>query len=72
MEDGILKHVDKPEDLKPLNDKEKEKLAEEIRDTIIQTVSKTGGHLASNLGVTELTIALHSVCLLYTSPSPRD
>lgn len=61
MEDRILDHIDKPKDLKPLNDKEKEKLAEEIRDTIIKTVSKTGGHLASNLGVTELTIALHSV-----------
>lgn len=61
MADKILNHIDTPEDLKPLNDKEKEQLAEEIRQTIIQTVSKTGGHLASNLGVTELTIALHSI-----------
>ena len=61
MADKLLNHIEKPEDLKPLNDKEKEQLAGEIRDTIIRTVSKTGGHLASNLGVTELTIALHSV-----------
>lgn len=61
MADKLLNHIEKPKDLKPLNDKEKEQLAGEIRDTIIRTVSKTGGHLASNLGVTELTIALHSV-----------
>lgn len=57
----ILEKVDYPEDLKPLRIEEKEILAQEIRKKIINTVSETGGHLASNLGVVELTIALHSV-----------
>ena len=57
----ILEKVNYPEDLKPLNLKDKEILAEEIREKILDTVSETGGHLASNLGVVELTIALHSV-----------
>lgn len=61
LQEEILKDVNSPEDLKKLNYKQKEKLASEIREKIIKTVSKTGGHLASNLGVTELTIALHSV-----------
>lgn len=56
----ILDKVNYPEDLKKLNYDEKEKLAEELREKIINTVSRTGGHLASNLGVVELTIALHS------------
>lgn len=59
--DNILDKVNNPEDLKKLSIKEKEQLAKEIREKIINTVSITGGHLASNLGVTELTIALHSV-----------
>lgn len=57
----ILDKVNSTEDLKKLNIKEKEALAEDIRELIINTVSKTGGHLASNLGVVELTIALHSI-----------
>lgn len=57
----ILEKVNYPEDLKPLKIKDKEILAEEIREKILDTVSETGGHLASNLGVVELTIALHSV-----------
>lgn len=57
----ILEKVNYPEDLKCLKLEEKEKLAEEIREKIVDTVSETGGHLASNLGVVELTIALHSV-----------
>lgn len=59
--DNILNKVNNPEDLRKLNIKEKEQLAKEIREKIINTVSVTGGHLASNLGVTELTIALHSI-----------
>lgn len=47
--------------MKKLNLLEKNKLAEEIREYILEVVSKNGGHLASNLGVVELTIALHSV-----------
>ena len=57
----ILENVNYPEDLKPLKIKDKEILAKEIREKILNTVSKTGGHLASNLGIVELTIALHSV-----------
>lgn len=57
----ILNQVDNPDDLRKLNISEKEELAKELRELVIDTVSKTGGHLASNLGVVELTIALHSV-----------
>lgn len=57
----ILEKVNYPEDLKPLSIEDKKILAKEIREKVINTVSETGGHLASNLGVTELTIALHSV-----------
>ena len=57
----VLENINYPEDLKPLKIKDKEILAEEIRDKILDTVSETGGHLESNLGVVELTIALHSV-----------
>ena len=53
--------VDSPKDLKKLNAEEKIELAENLRKFVIETVSNTGGHLASNLGVVELTIALHSV-----------
>ena len=59
--DKILDKVNIPKDLKNLNIKEKEQLATEIRELILDIVSKNGGHLASNLGVVELTIALHSV-----------
>ena len=58
---NILEKINEPKDLKTLNIKEKEELAEEIREELIDIVSKNGGHLASNLGVVELTIALHSV-----------
>ena len=57
----ILDRVNKPYDLKKLNLAEKEELAKEIREYILEIVYKNGGHLASNLGVVELTIALHSV-----------
>ncbi len=59
--DKILDNVNTPDDLKKLNIKEKQQLAREIREMIIDIVSKNGGHLASNLGVVELTIALHSI-----------
>ena len=58
---GILSQVKKPEDLKKLNKEELKILAQEIRDFLIEKVSKTGGHLSSNLGAVELTIALHRV-----------
>lgn len=57
----ILNKIDNTKDLKKLNIKEKEELAQEIRDFIIENVAKTGGHLASSLGVVELTIALHDI-----------
>ena len=59
--ENILDKVNMPKDVKNLNIKEKEQLAQEIRKLILKTVSENGGHLASNLGVVELTIALHSV-----------
>ena len=57
----MLENINEPKDIKKLTQNEKEKLAEEIREYIIKIVSENGGHLASNLGVVELTIALHSV-----------
>ena len=57
----ILDKVNYPEDLKSLRTEEKIELAKEIREMIVDTVSETGGHLASNLGIVELTIAMHSV-----------
>ena len=59
--DKILEKINLPEDLKKLNIEEKNILAEEIRNLIIEVTSKNGGHVASNLGVVELTIALHSI-----------
>ena len=57
----IFDKVNMPEDVKKLNIEEKKELSGEIREKILDVVSKNGGHLASNLGVVELTIALHSV-----------
>ena len=57
----ILEKINLPDDVKKLNKEEKVILAEEIREEIKNVVSKNGGHLASNLGGVELTIALHSV-----------
>ena len=57
----MLENINSPEDLKKLSILEEQKLAEEIRKYILDIVSKNGGHLASNLGVVELTLALHNV-----------
>jgi 1-deoxy-D-xylulose-5-phosphate synthase len=57
----LLDKIDSPKDLKKLQIPKLPQLAREIRELIIKTVAKTGGHLASNLGVVELTIALHYV-----------
>ena len=57
----MLEKINSPQDLKKLTLEEKALLAKEIREYILDIVSKNGGHLASNLGVVELTIALHSV-----------
>ena len=59
---GILDKIQKANDIKKIDASEYEALAQEIRDFIIKSVSETGGHLASNLGVVELTMALH-LCL---------
>lgn len=57
----LLKEIHAPKDLKKLNMAQKKQLCAEIRAKILETVSKNGGHLASNLGSVELTVALHSV-----------
>lgn len=54
-----LERINEPNDIQKLNINELEVLAEEIRSFLVEKVSKTGGHLASNLGVVELTIAMH-------------
>ena len=63
----LLSRVSCPEDIKGLSMSELELLAEEIRERIVSVVSQSGGHLASSLGVVELTIALH-----YAYDIPRD
>ena len=63
----ILYNIKSPEDIRKLDIPSLEKLAEEIREFLIERVSVTGGHLASNLGVVELTLALHKVFR-----TPRD
>ena len=63
----LLPHINSPEDIKSLDKKQIAELAQEIRKHIIDVVGKNGGHLASNLGVVELTIALHRVF-----DSPKD
>ncbi len=64
---GLLEKINSPADLKSLSLKELYQLAQEIRQTIIETVSKRGGHLAPSLGVVELTLALH-----YVFDTPKD
>ena len=54
----ILEQIQNPDDIKKLNSEELKMLAQEIREFLIEKISVTGGHLASNLGVVELTIAL--------------
>lgn len=58
---SILNRIKNPDDLKGLSISELETLSAEIRDFLVHSVSKTGGHLASNLGVVELTVAMHTV-----------
>lgn len=59
MEYKLLNHIKKSEDVKKLNIDELKMLCGEVRDCMINTVSQNGGHLASNLGVVELTVAIH-------------
>ncbi len=64
----LLESINGPEDLKGLSQDELASLAGEIRDVLIETVTRTSGHLGPNLGVVELTIALHRV---FASPQDR-
>jgi len=63
----ILERVNSPQDVKKLNKNELVPLCEEIREMLIETLSKNGGHLSSNLGTVELTVALHRIF-----ESPKD
>ncbi len=65
---SVLDRVNSPEDLKNLEDTELEELCSDIREFLVETVSETGGHLASNLGVVELSVALHKV---FNSPTDQ-
>ena len=67
MEHEILESIKTTGDIKKLNKDRLEKLCSELRDEIINKVSETGGHLASNLGAVELTVALH-----YVFDSPNE
>src|SRR3990167_1460474 len=57
----LLSKIDQPADLRHLSRSELKQLATELREYLLQSVSRTGGHLSSNLGTVELTIALHHV-----------
>ncbi|MBQ3888416.1 MAG: 1-deoxy-D-xylulose-5-phosphate synthase, partial [Clostridia bacterium] len=61
MEHTLLEKIQSPADVKKLEPEQLPQLAAELRDTILTTVGANGGHLASNLGTVELTIALHRV-----------
>lgn len=68
MSIDLLDRIQRPADLKVLDRRELKKLADELRSFVLQTVSRTGGHLSSNLGTVELTVALHHV---YDTPHDR-
>ncbi|MEX3823975.1 1-deoxy-D-xylulose-5-phosphate synthase N-terminal domain-containing protein, partial [Paraburkholderia sp. BR14262] len=63
----LLKTIDDPADLRRLDRRQLQPLADELRAFVLESVSQTGGHLSSNLGTVELTIALH-----YVFDTPRD
>ncbi|SHJ48846.1 1-deoxy-D-xylulose-5-phosphate synthase [Paramaledivibacter caminithermalis] len=64
----IITKVNSPEDLRELSYEDLRRLSKEIRNFLLESVSKTGGHLASNLGIVELTLALHRV---FNSPNDK-
>ena len=66
--DALLKTINDPSDLRRLDRKQLAQLALELRAFVLESVSRTGGHLSSNLGTVELTIALHYV---YDTPEDR-
>ena len=65
---SVLDKVQSPKDIKKLDNTELEELCSDIRELLVETVSENGGHLASNLGVVELTVALHKV---FSSPTDQ-
>ncbi len=65
---GILETITSPRDLRGLSDAQLDQLGSEIRDFLVETCSRTGGHLGPNLGVVELTVAIHRT---FDSPSDR-
>ena len=65
---NLLNIIDYPQQLRALERRQLPQLAQELRTFLIESVAKTGGHLASNLGVVELTIALHYV---YNTPDDK-
>ncbi|MCE1171302.1 MAG: 1-deoxy-D-xylulose-5-phosphate synthase [Azovibrio sp.] len=65
---SLLDHIQSPADLRRLERRQLPLLAEELRDFLVESVSRTGGHLSSNLGTVELTIALH---YLFDTPEDR-
>ena len=68
MPTDLLDRIHSPADLKPLDKRELRKLADQLRAFVLDSVSRTGGHLSSNLGTVELTVALHYV---YDTPHDR-
>ena len=68
MSSNLLDRIQSPADLKPLDRRELKKLSDELRGFVLESVSRTGGHLSSNLGTVELAIALHYV---YDTPHDR-
>lgn len=68
LQTTLLSRIDSPADLRRLSRSELNTLATELREHVLQSVSRTGGHLSSNLGTVELTIALHYV---FDTPSDR-
>ncbi len=65
---SLLNTINTPEDLRELAREQLPQLAKELREFLVESVSKTGGHLSSNLGTVELTIALHTI---YNTPDDR-
>lgn len=68
MTQPLLEQIQTPEDLRNLSELQLPLLAEELREFLVETLSRTGGHFASNLGVVELTIALHYI---FNTPEDR-
>ncbi|MEJ2181121.1 MAG: 1-deoxy-D-xylulose-5-phosphate synthase N-terminal domain-containing protein, partial [Gammaproteobacteria bacterium] len=65
---ALLESINSPDDVRHLNKKQLRPLSDELRQYLIQSVSKTGGHLAAGLGTVELTVALHYV---FNTPEDR-